>query len=334
MIVADHGEGLWRHQEATHATLVYDTTLRVPMLLRLPAAERAGERSSALVSVVDVFPTLLAGMQLDVPIGDIGDIDGRDLRAPLAPDRGLYFESFYGYLNYGWSPLSGWVDSSGKYIHSASPEFYEPASDAAEEINLYAPEDPRSVRARAAIEQLLRKPALSISTDNLGAQPDITALGYAGAASASVEIPHPLAATELPAPGERRDELSRMNRALSLVDEGKRDEAITELERITAENPRNARAHQSLGRLLIEADRPREALKPLRAILNQGYDHPNVRRGLVLAHGALREYRKARRHAVWLEQRGFPSPLQFPNEGRAAAGDDSPWNTPWRLSQG
>ena len=44
-------------------------------------------------------------------------VDGTSLVAELPADRGVYFESFHGYLNYNWAPLSGWVDEGGKYIH-------------------------------------------------------------------------------------------------------------------------------------------------------------------------------------------------------------------------
>jgi len=312
LIVADHGEGLGRHDEATHALFVYDSTLRVPMLLRLPGAERAGERSRELVSVVDVFPTLLAAMQLE---DAASEVDGRSLLDPAAPDRGLYFESYYGYLNYGWSPLAGWIDADGKYIHSAQPELYDPDSDRSESEDLYRPGDERAVRAQAAIEQLVRKSALAPGVDNLADQPDITALGYAGSATASIEVPHPLEQSDLPAPSARLDEHKRLWRALGLVDEGQREEAIAILTEITASNTRNARAHYSLGRLLVEVGRPGDALAPLYAILEQGFDHPNVRRSLVLAHGALGEFRKARRHGRWLEERGFDSPLRFAEPG-------------------
>ncbi|MEQ1894405.1 MAG: sulfatase, partial [Planctomycetota bacterium] len=42
--LADHGEGLGRHGEETHGAFVFDSTLRIPFLLRLPGAARAGER--------------------------------------------------------------------------------------------------------------------------------------------------------------------------------------------------------------------------------------------------------------------------------------------------
>ena len=44
-------------------------------------------------------------------------------------DRGVYMESYTGYLNFGWSPLAGWVDQRGKYLHSSKPELYDLDAD-------------------------------------------------------------------------------------------------------------------------------------------------------------------------------------------------------------
>ena len=42
LVTADHGEGLGDHDEPGHGLFVYDTTQRVPMLLRLPDQREAG----------------------------------------------------------------------------------------------------------------------------------------------------------------------------------------------------------------------------------------------------------------------------------------------------
>ena len=66
-----------------------------------------------VASLVDLYPTLLAALDVPAPPG----LDGVDLFAPDVPlDRGVYLESYSGYLNHGWSPLAGWVDARGKYL--------------------------------------------------------------------------------------------------------------------------------------------------------------------------------------------------------------------------
>ncbi|MCY3001048.1 MAG: sulfatase-like hydrolase/transferase [Planctomycetota bacterium] len=155
VIVGDHGEGLRQHQETTHGWFCYESTVRVPMLVRFPDGWRKGERSAEIASVVDVFPTALSALGLDVP----RDLDGTSLDHALVPEgRGVYFECFNGAENFGWSPLVGWADAKAKYIHSSVPELYDVLPDAREVRNVAGerPQDVarmldqiRRVRARA-----------------------------------------------------------------------------------------------------------------------------------------------------------------------------------------
>src|SRR6266540_1367137 len=85
-VAADHGEALGEHGELTHGLLLYEPTLRVPLLLRGPGAA-AGKRIRAPVGLADLAPTL-AGM-LGKPLdgrearngSDVPRLDGRDLSA-------------------------------------------------------------------------------------------------------------------------------------------------------------------------------------------------------------------------------------------------------------
>ena len=64
VVTSDHGEGLGEHDEALHGFFVYQTTLRVPFLVRAPGIP-PGRRLERTVRLVDVFPTVLelAGLE-------------------------------------------------------------------------------------------------------------------------------------------------------------------------------------------------------------------------------------------------------------------------------
>ncbi|MCZ6598902.1 MAG: sulfatase, partial [Planctomycetota bacterium] len=189
VVVADHGEGLEEHDERTHGTLVYDSTLRVPLLVRYPDGHRAGERSDELVSVVDVLPTLSEAMGLAPP----GDVDGQSLYRRVSDDRGLYFESYYGFYSFGWSPIAGWVDPAGKYIHSSEPELYE-SQDAGELVDVFAARKGELERYRDGIDAIARRSRLQRSQDDRAGSAMIDqlhSLGYAGTADGAA-LPHPL----------------------------------------------------------------------------------------------------------------------------------------------
>src|SRR5947208_5051882 len=92
LIVAagDHGEAFGEHGEFAHSIFVYDTTLRVPLIVKI-AGGRAGRRVGDPVSLVDVAPTVMRALG-----GEMKDADGIDLApalggAPL-PNRELYAE--------------------------------------------------------------------------------------------------------------------------------------------------------------------------------------------------------------------------------------------------
>lgn len=264
IVSADHGEMLGEHGERTHSVLCYERALRVPMLVRLPDAARAGERVATPVCVTDVMPTFLDALGLEVPAG----LDGRSLLA-TDPARGTYFESYTGYLNYGWSPISGWVDARGKYLHGSASELFDLAADPAESTNLLPARAPEAERFRTALEALSKLPRVERGADeHLGdaLRSDIEALGYAGAASGASAFPEPLSDTGLPDPRERMDELERFYRAVLRHNYGKRAEAIAELFELVRANGRNATALNVLATYLFQEKRVEEALAVLERI--------------------------------------------------------------------
>lgn len=64
-VVADHGEEFGEHGRVGHGHGLYEGLLRVPWILRVPG--RAPGRVAAPVSLIDVFPTLLAAADLRAP---------------------------------------------------------------------------------------------------------------------------------------------------------------------------------------------------------------------------------------------------------------------------
>jgi arylsulfatase A-like enzyme len=78
VLLGDHGWSLGEHTMWNKHTL-FDIALRTPLIIRAP--NRASSRSSAVVSLLDVFPTLTEVTGLPAP----GDLDGVSL-APILDD--------------------------------------------------------------------------------------------------------------------------------------------------------------------------------------------------------------------------------------------------------
>ncbi len=270
VVVADHGEAFGEHGELSHGPFVWNTTVRVPLILRRPDGRREGTRVASIASVVDVYPTALEAMGLELEEDELRWIDGVSLYAhEPARGRGAYFESYYGYLNFGWHPLSGWVGAAGKFVHGPGPRFYEPAHDPKEERDL-AGERPVLVgEARGALAELVSRAVLA--RDAEGIDPELKralqAVGYAAFASEGTTLPAPLAELALPDPHTRTLELADMQRAGGLVDGGKFVEAESLLRELVARNPENHHAWDRLALCLMRLNRHREALAPLERVL-------------------------------------------------------------------
>ena len=267
-LVGDHGESLGAHKELSHAVFCYEPVLRVPWILRFPNGWRAGERSQAVVSVVDVFPTLARAMGLSSP----GSLDGVDLWEGPDAERGAYFESYSGYLSFGMSPLTGWVDAQGKYIHSSEPEYFDPQADPGESHNLVEERAGELERYRRAISKVASAPALDPASST-AIDGDLTegirALGYVSTPGVDAELPPPLARVDLPAPASEADNYSETLIALAHLNEGHLAEAEALLTKIVARNPESYVAREKLANCLMRQQRSAEALPHLRRLVQE-----------------------------------------------------------------
>ena len=251
-VAADHGESFGRHGEPTHSAFAYQATVKVPLLVRYPDGRGAGTRSDLLVSVVDLYPTFLEELEL----GPVGEVDGLGLERGDA-GRGVYVESYSGYLNYGWSPLAGWIQGDLKYLHSSDPELYDLAEDPEESLELLAAGRPSPEGHRQALGELealprLRSGALELDEARLA---ELRALGYAASGGAVRELPLPLEPSERPAPRSRAAQVEQFARAIGLAQAGRTTQAIAVLEAILGENPSNVFAAETLASCLFQEQR-------------------------------------------------------------------------------
>jgi arylsulfatase A-like enzyme len=88
VVTSDHGKEIGEHGVVGHGHRLYEELLRIPLALRVPG--RAPARSDRPAQLVDVLPTLLRQLQLEVP----ADLQGRDLFGPAGEgaDRLLWAE--------------------------------------------------------------------------------------------------------------------------------------------------------------------------------------------------------------------------------------------------
>lgn len=69
VVVSDHGEAFFEHGTLSHGQSLFEEEIRIPLLVQMPG-EATGRRVAALVSLADVFPTILdaVGLPIEHPV--------------------------------------------------------------------------------------------------------------------------------------------------------------------------------------------------------------------------------------------------------------------------
>jgi arylsulfatase A-like enzyme len=236
IVAGDHGEGLFDHGERQHGHLAYESTLRVPLVVKPPKGGRAVVVSEP-VTLADLAPTILDYAGVAVPAGLNGVSLKQAVRTGKSDRRDLYFESLTGSLNYGWSPIEGLRRGSWKLIRSSAPELYDLASDPGEAQNAIGRE-PQLVedltgRLQASLEAWAgAAPADAAVSPDRESLARLASLGYAGGTvgGSSKDGPSPASKIHLEA------EILQLR---DLVDGKAWAEALAAAKRILADDPGN-----------------------------------------------------------------------------------------------
>lgn len=69
IVTSDHGEEFADHGGFWHGTTLYDEQIHIPLFVKLPGNERAGTHVSHWVQSIDLMPSILTRVGLDIPEG-------------------------------------------------------------------------------------------------------------------------------------------------------------------------------------------------------------------------------------------------------------------------
>jgi arylsulfatase A-like enzyme len=174
IVAGDHGEGLGEHGEETHGLFLYDSTLHIPLILKVPVkvagASRVGTVIDSEVRTTDILPTILSAAKVDAP----AELNGESLlplidekkTTKVSSSRPLFGETDYP-LRWGWAPLRALRTADAKLIEAPRPELYDLQADPKEMNNLYAA-DSDKVKAMQA-DLALWKAKLPAAASDAGA---------------------------------------------------------------------------------------------------------------------------------------------------------------------
>ncbi|MBV8891267.1 MAG: sulfatase-like hydrolase/transferase [Acidobacteria bacterium] len=295
VFVSDHGEGLNQHGESTHGYFVYQSTLRVPLIIHWPKGERRppNNRMEEPASLLDVTPTILD--VLGIPRAP--EMRGRSLIAGMDREE-IYSESFYARNHFGCAALRTLRVGRYKYIDAIKPELYDLSSDPLELRNLFNRERSRAIQLRQRLSELAATiPAASPRTPAPDAANLLRSLGYlSGPPSASSQSEPGIdpkdriddfelygQALALASAGRLTESSSlleklakklpdvveiRISQGLNHQQSGQDAEAVQDFKRALEEAPLNALAHFDLALSEFRLQRPDEAVNELQATLS------------------------------------------------------------------
>jgi arylsulfatase A-like enzyme len=127
-IASDHGESLGAHGEDTHGIFLYDETIHVPLLVKLPQNRMPAKHVAAKVSLVNLAPTLLEIAGIPVPSQMQGESLLRIAKSS-GGDQPVYSRSDFPQRAFGYSPLESWRAGKYLYIRAPKPELYDLSAD-------------------------------------------------------------------------------------------------------------------------------------------------------------------------------------------------------------
>ncbi|MFN7993550.1 MAG: sulfatase-like hydrolase/transferase [Bryobacteraceae bacterium] len=274
VFTSDHGESLREHGESTHGYFVYQSTLRVPLILHWPKQSAAFIAKAAdPAGLMDIAPTVLAFAGITIP----AEFQGRNLldmirSAPAAAKAGaseeIYSESLYAHAHFGTSPLRTLRAGPYKYIQAPRPELYDLTHDPGEKENLYETRKSLALGYRERLERLRarygnrRAPAVqALSPESIA---KLRSLGYLGGTGPSVSSSESGAD-----PKDRIVEYEQYGRAIVLAADGQFAASNGILAQLLAKDPRLLDVRASLGLNQQRMGRHTEAAESFRAVLKQ-----------------------------------------------------------------
>ncbi len=232
-IVSDHGEALGDHRESSHGILLYTETTRGLLGFAAPPGTPEATRLGAGIRLTssgfaDVLPTLLDILEVEPP----ADVEGVSWIDASARPAGIYGETYYPMIHYGWSPLLSWRDERWTYVEGPDSELFDRTTDPGEKRNVIDEHPEIAADFSRRIASIAREPvpadANSLDEET---REQLLALGYVSGSAGPVDRSKD--------PKALIDVVNRLFRALSYSSEGNLTAALAMLQRAYRSDPEN-----------------------------------------------------------------------------------------------
>ena len=198
---ADHGEALGDHGERSHGATLYESAIRVPLIVRV-AGGSPGTVVHTPVSSAAIAPTVLDVAGIPRPSGGPESLLRHVDSSTRALDDPVISETLYLRLLLGWTALYSARIGPHKIIDGPTPELYDMAVDPAEKANLGVVHPDRAERLRQALRRGVAAaasagvPAIPAPPDR-AAQQKLAALGYVSSGRSNVRPDEPVGGADI-----------------------------------------------------------------------------------------------------------------------------------------
>ncbi|NQY91726.1 MAG: sulfatase-like hydrolase/transferase [Deltaproteobacteria bacterium] len=266
IMTSDHGEGNREHNELTHAFLAYDSTLHVPLIIKVPGMA-GGHRIQQRVGTVDIVPTVLDLVGVTGP----DDLQGRSLallmREPARvddPPRQYYSESLSPRLSFGIGELRVLYDGTSKYIHGPRPELFDLALDPRELHDLSSERPEERARLEATLARFIGEHASARAADaahevDKETRRRLEALGYLDSGGEGAQAIDETLRSDGAPPQDRVGDINLATRLRRQLGQGEFSAARATAERLLEGAPQNVFFRVVLARALVGLEKPLEA---------------------------------------------------------------------------
>ena len=270
VIASSHGESLGAHGEDTHGIFLYDETIHVPLVLKLPRNQMAGKQVKNRARLLDIAPTVLAEAGIPIPAQMQGQSLMRVAQSSSQADQPAYARSDLPRLGFGCSVIESWRAGKYLYIRAPKPELYDLSLDPNATHNLAqsskATLETMASQLQSLDSYLANETGKSTSSGLTSSEMQkLASLGYVGLQKGGTGVN---AATEGTDP---KDNIATINKTLAAfleLDDGKPEKAIP----LFAAQPASYFAQFGMGLALIQQQKFAEAIGFLHKAIEQQPD--------------------------------------------------------------
>jgi arylsulfatase A-like enzyme/lipopolysaccharide biosynthesis regulator YciM len=293
IMAADHGEGLGQHDERTHGFFIYESTVRVPLIIRAPF-QFPTKKVTNVVELIDLAPTILEALDIPIP----PSYQGESLLRLMFGNRQrkkdtAYVETYYPRLHFGWSELKAlYFDNHWKYILAPKEELFDLKADNGEKESQALKKSYQARKAKERIQRFIREKsenarrpgeAKNLDKDDLQ---KLAALGYL---TTMVDTSNK---ENLPDPKGKVEVFNQLTKSKEYMVKEQYDEAIELLNKILETNSHLVDGILQLGNVYNRKNMHEEALKCFYRVLEQKPDYQAAMVNIIGSLIRLRHYDK------------------------------------------